>query len=335
MINTISLLATASNGGGWMEFINQYSDYLGLASLLLVGLIVFIIYYIKENLFSNTSKVTEMDLNTVKTAPSQDLINIDDIGQNMFISHETGTHTGVLETTGIPYRILSEQEKDGVNSGYIGFLNAMNFSFSKHIMSRKIDIEKTENIYSDAYNQKKDQLERYIERSGVIEKRLSDVSEDDLLHEEYAKLQKEILLHEKHLVYLEAQMDYLDTTTSRISGSTKSVYYATSAELDAEALKGLEPTEEVYAYANNVGDKTIAMMNSLANIGVKSKVLDDVELLDLARTHYKPSTSNKFKTKHLVNESNIDADTLLNIEIYGRIKLLEALKKEAANGSEN
>ncbi len=321
----------------FFEFINKYQDWLGIGSLLVVGLIIFAVHYVRTSLFSNTSKVKELDLSKVEQIPSQDLIGIDDIGHNMFIDSYTGTHTSVIETVGIPYKTISEQEKDGVNSGYINFLNAINFPFSKHIVSRKIDIETTEDIYMKAYKRNEKNLDELETQALILKKQLENLSADDELHKQYNRIIDRIILLKKSLIYLEAQINYVESTTSSIAGSTKSVYYSTSADLDAEALKGLEPSEEIFAYENNVRDRIVAMINSLGGVGVKATMLNDIELLDLARTHYKPHSSNIFKTKHLINQSNLDSDVSLNTEVYARFKIHEALEKakEVTNGKED
>ena len=73
----------------------------------------------------------------------------------------------------------------------------------------------------------------------------------------------------------------------------------------------------------------VAMSNSLSSVGVKCNMLNDLELLDLARTHYKPFSSTVYKTTHLIKETSVENDYVLNKEVFAKIKLHEALRKEA------
>lgn len=324
------LIFLAQNSVGFLNFIVEYEQLIGIVGLFIPIIVVLSVFYIRNKMFSNTSKVVKTNANEVDQKSSIELVGIDEITNNMFISSAQDVYSGVIETTGIPYRTFSESEKDGVNAGYIGFLNTINFPFSKHIMSRKIDIENTDNIYKEAYKNRLEEIERQKTNLMPIEKAISKLdkpSEEDI--KKYNKLVSKIKMLESDLNYILVQMNYLDSVTSSIQGSTKSSYYVASGYLDEEAIKGLSDEAVLEAYENNVSDRLSAMSNSLANVGVKSNKLKDVELLDLARTHYKPYTSTVYKTKHILNETGVESDFSLNKEIFARVKIHEALLKGA------
>lgn len=326
MINVVMTVQTSS--GGFLDWIVKYQDLVGIIGLFIPVIVIGTVFYIRTRMFSNTSKVVETNATDVSLKPSVNLVGIDEISNNMFINNYEDIYTGVIETTGIPYRTLSESEKDGVNSGYVGFLNTVNFPFSKHIISKKIDVELTENIYKVAYDKKIESLEIVKNELIPLVKIINDteVPQDNDLKRYNSLLDKKRIL-EKDIEYLIVQMAYLDSTTTSIQGSTKAVYYSASGNLDEEALKGLSDEAILEAYENNVKDRLSAMSNSLANVGVKAKILNDIELLDLARLHYKPYTSNVFKTKHLLNETGVESSYSLSKEIFAKVKLHEALSK--------
>lgn len=325
-----SMFFIAVNSNGFLNFIVEYEQLIGFIGLFIPIIAVLSVFYVRNKMFSNTSKVVKTNANEVDQKSSIELISIDEITNGMFISSSQEVYSGVIETTGIPFRTLSEAEKDGVNAGYVGFLNTINFPFSKHIISRKIDIENTDNIYKDAYVRKLEEIEKQKTSLIPLEKALSKTdspSEEDL--KKYRKLVSRIKMLENDLEYILVQMNYLDSVTSSIQGSTKSSFYIASGYLDEEALKGLSVEAILEAYENNVNDRLSAMSNSLSNVGVKSVVLKDIELLDLARTHYKPYSSTVYKTKHLLNETGVESDFAMNKEIFARVKIHEALLKGA------
>jgi len=212
----------------------------------------------------------------------------------------------------------------------------MNFNFSKHIVSKKIDIEVTEEQYTTARQEKVIKLSELTNQLKILESQKENDDSDGELQYEIRKINRRILVLEQSIEYLDHQIAYLESTTSNIAGSTKSVYYSASANLDVEALKGLKPSEEVEAYEKNVKDRMQAMASSLSGTGVKSTMLTDIELLDLARTHYKPYISTVFKTKHLMNEVNLETDINLNKGIFAKMKVHEVYKREMQkNGTEN
>lgn len=328
MINTYMVVQTESVG--FFDWILEYQDLIGIIGFLIPIIVLFSVYYVKNKLFSNTSKVVETNATEVAQKPSIDLVGIDEISNNMYINNYQDIYTGVIETTGIPFRTLSEAEKDGVNGAYVGFLNTVNFPFSKHVMSKKIDIETTEDIYKKAYDRSVANLENVKNELMPLAKAINESAsptENDL--KRYNWLLGKLKICEKDYEYMIVQMSYLESTTTSIQGSTKTTYYSASGKLDEEALKGLSDDEILESYENNVSDRMSAMRNSLANIGVKSKPLNDIELLDLARSHYKPFTSNIYKTKHLLNETGVESNFSLNKEIFAKVKLQEALSKGA------
>lgn len=325
-----SLIPLKQNTAGLLNFIVEYEQLIGIVGLFIPIVVVLTVFYVRNKVFSNTSKVVKTNANELDQKNSVELVGIDEISNNMFISSSQEIYSGVIETTGIPYRTFSEAEKDGVNAGYIGFLNTINFPFSKHIMSRKIDIENTDNIYKEAYKSKLAEIERQKTNLMPLEKAISksdNPGEDEI--RKYNKVVSKIKMLESDLNYILVQMSYLDSVTSTIQGTTKSSYYVASGYLDEEALKGLSDEAVLEAYENNVSDRLSAMSNSLSNVGVKSNKLKDVELLDLARTHYKPYTSTVYKTKHILNETGIESNFSLNKEIFARVKIHEALQKGA------
>jgi len=329
MIN-LTIATAAASGNNLANSLDLYSTLASIASVVGPALIIGGVFFLKKKLFSNTSKVVEVDVTTVKQLPSTDIVGVDDISNRMFINDGQVVYTGVIETTGIAYSTLSNSEQDGINSGYVGFLNAINFPFSKHIMSKRIDIENTDNIYKDSYDLIIKTLDELSESINEIEKKIS-ASGTLTTDEQYQldKLVKRARILERDKTYILTQIQYLESVTTNIQGSTKKVYYSASGQLDDEAVKGLSDEMIIEAYGNNVADRMVAMSNSLSSVGVKCNMLNDLELLDLARTHYKPFSSTIYKTSHLINETTAEKDYVLNKEIFAKIKLHEALSKEA------
>lgn len=312
----------------FIEFFIKYSNFIGFATLLIPIGVFAATYYVRNKLFTNSSKVRKVDARTLEQKASQDIIGIDEITMNMFINHDSQTHSGVIATTGIPYPILPEAEKNAVNAGYISFLSSINFPFSKHIMSRKIDIDATEKIYAAPLDKKYAEIDFLsVQISNLLGKQnshgLSEREENELKRNQIRKNKLD-----RDIEYIKVQQEYLEQVTSNIQGTSKFVYYATSASLDAEALKGSTEEQEYRLYADNLSDRLHAMSNSLSSIGVVADRLRDVELLDLARTHYKPMTSSIYKTKDIIKESGVESDYYLNPDIYARIKVHTALSKE-------
>lgn len=292
---------------GFIHFINNYANLVSYGALLIPILGLALFMYFRNKMFSNSSPVAEVD-GKETLLPSTELVGISSVDEDMYMDSDIELYTGVLETRGVAYTTFNEDEKDQLNGAYINFLRAINFPFSKLIVSRKIDIEGTEKQYLDAYDRVAQQLTLTQE---ILEK---DPENKEALDRE------KLLTND--LRYLSEQLGYLEAVANKTQGTTKKVFYAVSGELDAEAVKGLSESEEVKAYAVNVNDRLSAMNNSLQGCGVRSKKLVNEELIDLARLYYKPFSSHCYKSKHLLKNVEVGAKYVFYKDTYIKNRIM-------------
>lgn len=297
---------------GLLMMIEKYSTIISLITILLPALIIGVIVYVRKNLFSNNSKTTEATEETEQECSSG---FIDFYAQEgMYVSFDHAKFTGVVSTEGVPYPTYSEDEKNAFNAAYVNFLRTINFPFSKSIISKKIDIERTEKIYQKPLLKLKTELE--------------EVLEDIQTKGETDDKKKRLFKIHRDISYLEEQMNYLDTVSSAIQGTTKVITYSASGELDDEALKTLETDKDkIMAYKDVTSDRMNVIEKSLKACGVKTQRLDDIQLLDLARLHYKPYTSTVYKTHQLLE--NVTPHMSVNREIMAKVRLADARLKKS------
>jgi len=299
---------------------------------LLCIITLILVWQFKDKIFNNTSKYKKVAGDTNR-APSSDLVGIDEIREGLFIIDDTDVYTGTIESDGVPYYGLTSDERDSLNAKYVNMLNVVNFGFSKHIMSKRKDKEKTEKIYYDQLERKQTAHNEVILKLQNLKANASNYHEEDY-QKELKRLKRRDDMLKRDIDDIKEQIHYMQIVSTSIESSSKRIYYSTSGELDSEALKGLDGDSITKEYSINVTDRLNVISNSLKGMGIRSERLDDIVLYDLARSHYKPSTSNVFKTHHLMEEANTGEETLTNVEIFARVKVNEALKK-AEEGASN
>src|SRR5699024_594502 len=68
-------------------------------------------------------------------------MEFDEVLDNMIVRKVRKQYVMVIECKGINYDLLSEDEKNAVESGFIEFLNTLRFSIQLYVQTRKLNFE--------------------------------------------------------------------------------------------------------------------------------------------------------------------------------------------------
>ena len=106
--------------------------------ILAVVLVVMTMKEKKENDTRETKKVDdEVDVARAKKSMFK-FMEFDGIEDNMIVQDGGKRYLMVLECKGVNYDLLSEVEKNGVEQGFISFLNALKFEVQLYVQTRMI-----------------------------------------------------------------------------------------------------------------------------------------------------------------------------------------------------
>ena len=139
---------------------------LGLNIMLIVLVVIIIALVIAYYFLVYKSKVNEEERKKqkeVKTANKQfngiprettdKLLDFDEIRDDMIIRKNRQEYIMVIQCKGINYDLLSEEEKEGVERGFVEFLNTIRFPIQLYVQTRSLNLRKTIEEYRDKVNE--------------------------------------------------------------------------------------------------------------------------------------------------------------------------------------
>lgn len=118
-------------------------------------------------------------------------MEFDAINNNMIIRKNRTQYIMVIQCKGINYDLLSEEEKNAVESGFTEFLNTLRFPIQLYIQTRKIDFT---HILSD-YQKRTDDIQEQIAKINTqIQIARNKGNEEAVIKLEFEKKRKENIL---------------------------------------------------------------------------------------------------------------------------------------------
>lgn len=277
-------------------------------SSMLTMIVVFLVFLLIILIFCyfvipDKSKVKENKKNNQKnknnTVPSNkseyniqsifEFMDFEKIEDNMIVQRKGKRFLMIVECQGVNYDLMSDIEKNAVESGFIGFLNSLKNPIQIHIQTRTINLENSINGYKDRLKKIEDELieqqEQYkqMQKSGnYANKQLQNKNleimrlnnlyaygKDIVRNTEAMSLNKNILRKKYYIII--------------------SYYYSSN---DGEELLTVDEIKDV-AFSE-LYTKCQSMIRVLSTTGVKGRVLNSYELADLLYNAYNRDSSETF-----------------------------------------
>ena len=271
------------------------NNSMSMILIMALGVLVFLLFILFITLFfvnrkeKKNKKVQETE-NNVGNVEGQDkqyskqsifkFMNFDKVDDNMIIQNKGKRYLMVIECKGINYDLMSGLEKNSVEQGFLQFLNTLRYTIQIYVQTRTVNLtssidsyrERVKNIETElsekqsTYNEKvrsgnfnKIELDR--ERFDIIRLRhLYEYGVDIINNTERMSLNKNILSKYYYIIipYYPEDLGNNDFDKSEISNIAFSELYT----------------------------KCQTIINSLGVCGVKGKILDSTELMELLYTAY-------------------------------------------------
>ena len=265
------------------------SQITNLLTILLTVFIVilFIVISIKNKKMKKEDKVStenKRQEGTKKTAVSSrniyDFMEFEDVQDNMIIQKENFKYIMVVECQGVNYDLMSGLEKNGVEEGFLQFLNTLRHPVQLYIQTRTVNLEqsistykgKVSEIEADLFKKRQEYMaikdnpnipkeeKQKAFYSVVKQNNLYEYGKDIIEDTERMSLNKNIL-NKKYYVVIP--------------------YYPTDLgdnKFDSYEIKNIA-FSELYTRAQ-------AVIRTLAACDVKGKILNSKELIELLYVAY-------------------------------------------------
>ena len=221
-------------------------------------------------------------------------MEFDEVLDNMIVRKSRKQYVMVIECKGINYDLLSEDEKNAVESGFIEFLNTLRFSIQLYVQTRKLNFEDLINNYHGRIHD----IDNQIARLNTQIENAKRNGNNDLV----AKLEFERNRRQNILEYGESITDY----TERLSESKNILQQKTyiiisyyTAEFGDTSNYSNDEIDDI-AFSE-LYTRAQTLIRALASAEVTGKVLSSEELMELLYVAYNREQSEIYTLRNALN----------------------------------
>lgn len=127
--------------------------------VIIIGLILayyFLVYKSKVNTEERDKakeiKTANKEFNGIPRETTDKILDFDEIKDDMIIRKNGQQYIMVIQCKGINYDLLSEEEKESVERGFVEFLNTIRFPIQLYVQTRSLNLRKTIDAYKEKVN---------------------------------------------------------------------------------------------------------------------------------------------------------------------------------------
>ena len=235
----------------------------------------------KENIEikDNSNEIVEKS-KTFSVESVFNFMEFDKIEDNMIVQKKGNKFVMVVECQGINYDLMSEVEKNGVEEGFIQFLNTIRYPIQIYTQTRTINLEGSIQTYKNKVKAIEDTLEKQeIQYKGMVS---SGQYTKEQLDKAYYTLTKQRNLAEygKDIIYNTERMS-LNKNVLNKKYYVIIPYYPEDTEqmdFDKQEIQNMA-FSELYTRCQSV-------LRTLAVCGINGRILNSNDLIDLLYVAY-------------------------------------------------
>ena len=221
-------------------------------------------------------------------------MEFDEVLDNMIVRKGRKQYVMVIECKGINYDLLSEDEKNAVESGFIEFLNTLRFSIQLYVQTRKLNFDELINNYHDKIHD----IDNQISRLDTQIENAKRNGNNDLV----AKLEFERNRRQNILEYGESITDYTEKLSESKNILQQKTYiiisYYTAEFGDTSNYSNDEIDDIAFS---ELYTRAQTLIRALASAEVTGKVLSSEELMELLYVAYNREQSEIYTLRNALN----------------------------------
>ena len=221
-------------------------------------------------------------------------MEFDEVLDNMIVRKGRKQYVMVIECKGINYDLLSEDEKNAVESGFIEFLNTLRFSIQLYVQTRKLNFEDLINNYHGRIHD----IDNQIARLNTQIENAKRNGNNDLV----TKLEFERNRRQNILEYGESITDYTEKLSESKNILQQKTYiiisYYTTEFGDTSNYSNDEIDDIAFS---ELYTRAQTLIRALASAEVTGKVLSSEELMELLYVAYNREQSEIYTLRNALN----------------------------------
>lgn len=207
-------------------------------------------------------------------------MEFDTVVDNMISQKDGKRYVMVVECQGINYDLMSEAEKNGVEDGFVQFLNTLRHPVQIYTQTRTVNLDNS----IQTYKEKIKEIEMALEKQEMQYKQMqrSETYTEEQLNKAYFELTKQRNLYEygKDIIYSTERMSLNKNVLNKKYYVVVPYYVEELGEnqFDKQEQRNLA-FSELYTRAQSI-------IRTLAVCGINAKVMDSNELVELLYVAY-------------------------------------------------
>lgn len=221
-------------------------------------------------------------------------MEFDEITDNMIARKNRKQFVMVIQCKGINYDLLSEDEKNAVEAGFIEFLNTLRFQVQLYVQTRTLNLTDILNQYEKRIENVNDQIVKINAQIEMAKARGNNELIDRLMFERRRK--------ENILEYGESIEDYTQRISENKNILQQKTYIILSYFISEYGDTSNYSKEEINDIAfTELYTRAQTLIRALASAEVSGKVLDSEELTELLYVAYNRDSSEKYTLRDAIN----------------------------------
>ncbi len=253
---------------------------------VLAGILIYI--KIKEKKEPNKKENKKNQSNVQDKQSIFKFMEFDDVIDSMIIQKEKKRFLMVVGCQGVNYDLMSSTEKNGVEEGFVQFLNTLRNPIQIYIQTRAVNLENSLQIYKQKVKQIEDKYTNMQIRYEQMKK--TEQFSEEQLQKAYFDLTKQAnLLEYGESVIQDTQKMSLNKNILNKNYYIIVPYYGSEAgneKLDEEELRNIA-FSELYTRCQSI-------IASISSCGVRGKILRSNELIELLYMAYNRDEAETF-----------------------------------------
>ncbi len=239
----------------------------------------------KQNLITRTGKT----INSIYK-----FMEFDEVTDNMIVRKNRKQYVMVIECKGINYDLLSEEEKNAVESGFTEFLNTLRYPIQLYVQTRRLNLNDILEQYEKRIENINDQIVKINAQIEMARSRGDTASVERLLFEKRRK--------ENILEYGLSIEDYTSKISENQNILQQKTYIILSYYIEEYGNISNYSKDELNDIAfTELYTRTQTLIRALASAEIVGRVLNSEELAELLYVAYNKDSAEKFTLKDALN----------------------------------
>lgn len=314
------------------QITNLLSVLLGIFIFILFALIFVYIILLKKNSKKNikTTENKERNEKTKETGSGNsiktinDFMEFEDVQDNMIIQKENYKYIMIVECQGVNYDLMSEIEKNGVEEGFLQFLNTLRYPVQIYIQTRTVNLESSLSNYRERVKEIEADLFKKRQEYELMKKN-PNISKEEKQKLFFSVVKQNNLYEYGRDIIADTERMSLNKNILNKKYYVVVPYYPTDL-----GDNNYDPYELRNIAFSELYTRSQAIIRTLAACDVKGKILNSKELVDLLYVAYNRDQEEVFDLDKAL-EAQYDKLYSTGEDVYAKkIKALDQIIEEQA-----